>query len=194
MTVHISHIDLAYWNRLKKGDPEALGYFYDTYADKLFLTALQISDNRELAKDALQEVFIELWNYRETIAEIKHSPSYLVKVLRSILIKRLKKENLTSYYQIEESWVCSDRNMEDIIISSDTYKENNNTLHRALSRLTARQKLILQLRFYDGLSNEQIARKLCINYQSVSNLVFRTILRLRMQMCTVIIFSYLRLC
>lgn len=182
MSEQAFNIDAVYWSRLKLGDPGALGYLYDKYADKLFLAASRLTNNRELAKDALQEVFIELWNYRETLADVNHSQSYLVKVLRSILLKKLKKENTLSPFIAEESLVSSEQSMEDIIISSDADREKKSKLHRALSNLTSRQKLILELRFYEGLSYEQIADRLSMNYQSVNNLAFRTILNLRRHM------------
>jgi RNA polymerase sigma factor (sigma-70 family) len=183
----VPYMDTVYWNRLKKGDSQALGYFYDKYVDRLFIAAMRMTGNRELAKDALQEVFIELWNYRNTISDITHSHSYLVKVMRSILIKKLKKESLTSYSLVEESLVFSEQSMEDIIISSDTDKEKETRLHKALTNLTKRQKLVLEMRFYQGLSYEQIAVKLSMNYQSVNNLAFRTILRLRSQLHAILL-------
>ncbi|MES1217222.1 MAG: sigma-70 family RNA polymerase sigma factor [Bacteroidota bacterium] len=183
----VPSIDSAYWARLKKGDSQALGYFYDKYVDRLFIAAMRITDNRELAKDALQEVFIELWNYRNTISDVTHSQSYLVKVMRSILIKKLKKENLISHNLVEESLIYSEQSMEEIIISSDTDREKKTKLLRALSNLTNRQKLVLEMRFYQGLSYEQIADKLSMNYQSVNNLAFRTILRLRNQLHIILI-------
>ena len=61
-------------------------------------------------------------------------------------------------------------------------REKKYKLQLAVSTLTKRQKLILELRFFKGLSYDQIAEKLCMNYQSVNNLAFRTILSLRRQM------------
>ena len=184
------YIDTVYWNRLKKDDSQALGYFYDKYVDKLFIAAMRITNDRELAKDALQEVFIEIWNYRKTLSNVTHSHSYLVKVMRGILIKKLKKERLTGYTLIEESLVFSEQSIEDIIISSDTDKEKKSRLHRAVSNLTNRQKLVLEMRFYQGLTYEQIANKLRMNYQSVNNLAFRTILRLRNQLHFILFITY----
>lgn len=178
----ILHADAAYWARLKKGDPEALGYLYDNYVDKLFSAALQIMNNHDLAKDALQEVFIEIWNYRETIGAVQYSQGYLMKVLRNILIKKMKKEQLTGPLAMEESVACPEYNREESLIFHDMDREKRNRLGRALSNLTSRQILILKLHFYEGLTYEQIADKLCMNYQSVNNLAFRTISRLRSHM------------
>ncbi len=58
-----------------------------------------------------------------------------------------------------------------------------------MSNLTSRQILILKLRFYEGLSYEQIADKLSMNYQSVNNLAFRTIMRLRQNMYSLILLA-----
>lgn len=177
----------ACWGRLKNGDPAALGELYDSYVDKLFLAASSLTDNRELAKDALQEVFIELWNYRETIGDIRYPQAYLVKVLRSILIKKLKKENGKKYYPVEAALLHLEGSREDSIISSDGDKEMSLKLNHALSRLTTRQKLILRLHFYEGLSYEQIADQLSMNYQSVNNLAFRTIRHLRSMLLSVLL-------
>ena len=38
------------WKGLQNGDPDALGYLYDNYVDKLFAAACRLTDNRELAK------------------------------------------------------------------------------------------------------------------------------------------------
>ena len=67
-------------------------------------------------------------------------------------------------------------------------KENENKLKNALSQLSARQKQVLQLHFDDGLTYEQIADKLSINYQSVNNLAFRSISRLRNLMTSILFF------
>jgi len=187
----IPPIDAVYWNRLKKSDVQSLGYFYDKYVDRLFIAAMRITDNRELAKDTIQEVFIELWNYRKTLGDIIHSYSYLIKVMRSILFKKLKKENRISRSPLDESFAFSEQSIEDIIISADIDKEKKSRLHRALSNLTSRQKLVLEMRFYQGLSYDQIADKLSMNYQSVNNLAFRTILRLRNQLHIFLIVTYI---
>jgi len=191
MKTKTANMDTACWSRLKKGDPQALGYLYDTYADKLFTSALRMTTDRELAKDCIQEVFIELWNYRNTLGDIIHSYSYLIKVMRSILFKKLKKENRISRSPLDESFAFSEQSIEDIIISADIDKEKKSRLHRALSNLTSRQKLVLEMRFYQGLSYDQIADKLSMNYQSVNNLAFRTILRLRNQLHIFLIVTYI---
>ena len=49
-----SKLDFDWWNDLKNDDPQALGYLYDAYVDKLFLSAMYITTDRELEKDAIK--------------------------------------------------------------------------------------------------------------------------------------------
>lgn len=174
--------DVACWKELKQGNPEALGYLYDTYIDRLFHTAFKMTDNRELAKDALQEVFIEIWHYRNSIGEVNHSHSYLAKVLKSIILKKVKTKLVINVLSDNEQGIDFDDNIEQTIIQTDLAREQKSRLHKALSQLTARQKQVVQLRFFEGLTYEQIAVKLSMNYQSVNNLAFRAMLNLRKQM------------
>lgn len=178
--------EIEWWNDLKNDNPQGLGHLYDAYVDKLFISAMHITTDRELAKDAIQEVFIEIWNYRKSLGEISNSRAYLTKVLGRILFKKLRKSHLYVVDDIAET-VSTDLNAEERIISFDNEMENHHRLNVAISKLSKRQKLILELSFYQSLTYEQIADKLNLNYQSVNNLAFRTFRRLREAMTPVII-------
>lgn len=178
----IYHNDAACWKELKKGNPDALGYLYDTYIDRLFSTAIKMTDNRELAKDALQEVFVEIWHYRNSIGDVNYSYSYLAKVLKSIILKKVKTKIVINTLADYDLRADDNENIEEALVLSDTVKEQTTMLNNALSNLTTRQKQVVKLRFFEGLTYEQIAAKLCMNYQSVNNLAFRAMLNLRKQM------------
>jgi len=167
------------WKGLQNGDPEALGYLYDTYAGKLFEAASRITSNRELSKDALQEVFIDIWNYRSSLGTVIYIQSYLVKVLQNIIFKKLKAASLSPDREAFFEMINPDNNIEEKLIAADTERETSGRLRRACLQLTERQQTVIKLRFYEGLSYVQIAEKLRMNYQSVNNLVFRTLSTLR---------------
>ncbi len=174
--------DTACWKQLKSGDPGALGYFYDTYIDRLFQASLKMTDNRELAKDALQDVFIEVWHYRASIGDVQHTYSYLVKVLKSIILKKVKSKVIINELIEKDQGIFREENIEEAIISADMATEQKNRLNKAIGQLTSRQKQVVRLRFFEGLTYEQIAARLSMNYQSVNNLAFRAMLSLRRQM------------
>jgi RNA polymerase sigma factor (sigma-70 family) len=69
--------------------------------------------------------------------------------------------------------------VETDIIENETYASQMISLRQAIRALSLRQQEIIQLRYYQGFSNEQIAELMDLNYQSVSNLLHRSLLRLR---------------
>jgi RNA polymerase sigma factor (sigma-70 family) len=165
------------WKGLQNGDPDALGFLYDAYADKLFDAALWVTGNRELIKDSLQDVFIEIWNYRSSLSTVTHPQSYLIKVLHNIIFKKLKAASPILINGEEIAYGAL--NAEEQLVADDTARENASRLKNACRRLTARQQTVIQLRYYEGLSYKQIATRLRMNYQSVNNLVFRTLTSLK---------------
>jgi RNA polymerase sigma-70 factor (ECF subfamily) len=177
--------DHVWWNDLKNDDPKALGHLYDTYINQLFISAMHITNDRELAKDSLQEVFIEIWHYRKTITRVDNSLSYLNKILERIIYKRLQKAKL---FIVDEPLdaLSQELNAEEKWIASDSDIEQRARLNIALSKLTRRQKQVLELSFNQRLSYENIAQRMDMNYQSVNNLVFRAIRRLRESITPVI--------
>lgn len=179
MSEYIFQDDITCWQRLKEDDANALGHLYDSYIDRLFTAAIKITDNRELAKDALQEIFVEIWHYRKSITNVNNSYGYLLKVLKSIILKKLKKQYTLSEFTEKHIGQQNDLNVEEAMVYADMENERRSRLTNALTYLTSRQKEVVKLRFYDGLTYEQIAEKLRMNYQSVNNLAFRAMVSLR---------------
>jgi RNA polymerase sigma factor (sigma-70 family) len=187
MPEHNLHTETDCWTAIKNDDPQGLGHLYDAYVDKLFISAMLITNDRELAKDAIQEVFIEIWNYRKSLGDIRNSQAYLTKVLRRILFKK-QRFNQHIHFAIDTgAMIATEQNAEELIMSSDTEREKQGRLRVAIAELSKRQKEIIELRFYHGLSYDQIAIKMGMNYQSVNNLAFRTYRRLRVAMTPLIL-------
>ena len=53
--------DLELYERVRKKDKEALEILYDRYERILYAFVLQLTKDRDLAEEAMQEVFIKLW-------------------------------------------------------------------------------------------------------------------------------------
>ncbi|MFS8616009.1 MAG: sigma-70 family RNA polymerase sigma factor [Solitalea sp.] len=174
-----NNADASYWKSLKCGNPDALGYFYERYAAKLFAAAYRMSQDRDLAMDAVQETFVVLWNYRQTLGDIRHSQGYLVKVMRSVLLKTLRAVEAMVQEELAGHCALAVSDVEEQIVLADAEQERKEKLNHALSQLSHRQKTIVELHFYKGLTREQIAARLGINYQSANNLLFRSMAQLR---------------
>jgi RNA polymerase sigma factor (sigma-70 family) len=68
---------------------------------------------------------------------------------------------------------------EEIIIQGEACEQRQQALKQALQSLPARQKEVLFLRYYNGMSYDEIEQILSINYQSIRNHIYRATQRLR---------------
>jgi len=173
------------WKSFLSGDKKAFSALYYMYADVLFSYGYKIVNDREVVKDAIQELFIKLYNNRENLNDTEHVKFYLFKALRNRLISKLESRTIISLdahnddllFEIEIASTEEDDDPEDIF-SEDQKKE----LSRAMKTLTSRQREAIYLRYIREIPIEDIADMLNMNYQSARNLIHRSILKLRKEL------------
>ncbi len=132
---------------------------------KLFNFARLMLEDNEEAQDAVQEVFLKLWNYRNKMESVKNIEAFAMKTTKNWCIDRLKAKKpvyIDSYtrnydYREEQS------NPHDILESSYTMKELNDIIRD----LPEQQRMIIQLRDVEGYEFEEIADIMNINVNTV---------------------------
>lgn len=195
--MHIYNSESDIWKSFLSGNEKAFSTLYYMYADVLFSYGYKIVNDREIVKDAIQELFIKLYNNRENLSETEHVKFYLFKALRNRIISKLESRTLISLdadnddllFEIEIASTEDDDDPEEIF-SEDQKKE----LSRAMKTLTSRQREAIYLRYIREISIEDIAAMLNMNYQSARNLIHRSIQKLRKELLTaifILLHSYL---
>ena len=173
------------WTALKNGEVNALGTLYDLYANKLFAIALQINGNRDLAKDEIHNLFLDLYKYEKKLADVKNIEGYLVIALKRRLYKHgnSKVINFENEWEIQGDQVVNSANVvishEEKLVREEHKTEDHNRLERIMSKLTEHQQKILRLRFNEGKTYEEIAEDLGLNVSSARTLVYRTLKTIR---------------
>ena len=183
----IETADKVLWSRFKKGDRESFSLIYQQNITALLNYGLKINADSAILKDNIQDLFIELWNTRVNLSEVDSIKFYLFKALRFKLIRFEKKQavsNKLSLILLETPKEKTDLSTEDKIIDEETHENQRELLQKALMSISTRQKEAIQLRFYHGFTHEQIADLMQLNYQSVSNLLYTAILRIREKLKT----------
>lgn len=166
------------WLRFKNGDRDAFASLYQRHSIALIAYGARLCPDRDLLKDQIQELFVELWNSRENLSETDSIRFYLLKALRYKLIRLEKRRHSrTSFEAIPYDLQVAP--VEASIVERELHESYAHVLKDALGHLTLRQREIIQLRFYQGLSHEQIAELMDVNYQSVSNLLYKALCRLK---------------
>ena len=168
------------WSRFKKGDQEAFAILYNHHVDKLYSFGTKLCKDEEAVKDALQELFLELFLKRE---KIKISPEnlkfYLLLALKRTLIKKMQADRKITHNFNEALDFEPEYSIENQIIEQERDAEINLKVVNALNQLPAKQKEAVYLRFNEALEYNDIAGILEITVESVRKQVHRALKTVR---------------
>jgi RNA polymerase sigma-70 factor (ECF subfamily) len=186
--------DCGLWLQFRNGDKEAYARLYQRFAIDLVCYGGKICNDPEMVKDAIQDLFVELWQSRENLSPAESIKFYLLRALRYKLIRAEKKrqqQNPLAVIYSKNTFNRFEVSVESAIIDKESRESQVNRLRKAVHSLTKRQQEVIQLRFYHGLSHEQIAQLMNMNYQSVSNLVYSALSSIRKNLKTPILATML---
>lgn len=168
--------DKELWDLLRKNNKEAFSLLYKRHIEALFNFGLKLTSNREILKDTLQELFTEFWNKRQTLSEVTHVKVYLMKSFRYKLLRAIAHSQKKRTYSLEELLqTVSNPKLHDTELALERKKR----LKKILQQLPERQREVIHLRYFQNLKNEEIAEILNVNYQSVSNILYRAVKKLK---------------
>ena len=177
------------WARMASGDKYAFLTLYQSHYHGLFCYGFSLSTDRELTKDCIQELFLEIWNTRTTLnKDVKNVRSYLFTWLRRKMsreLARIAKENCPDELMVEFSSIQS--SYEDLLIAFQQSEEKKEDLRRALKKLTKKQLEIIKLKFFENLSYRAIATQTSLTPRTVYNLIYEAIRHLRESMKVLLI-------
>ena len=168
------------WKRFVSGDNAAFKYVFKHYYTSLYGYGVKLSGNPELVKDCLQEIFRDLWERRDELGHIETPKVYLFVSLRRNILKKIKQDRLSDR-DLEEidDQLPIQFGKEELIIEDEVKIQQRKQLRDALNQLPDRQKEIVFLHFYNGMSYGEIEEILSINRQSVRNHMYRAMETLR---------------
>ena len=173
-----------FWNCIKRGDEQAFNSLYEQYADMLYGYGMKIIADEELVGNAIQSLFVYLYEKRKTISEPNSVSAYLCVSLKRLISLEVKKRRDSRNVSIEDvSYPDYDFELEiDIektMIAAECDKELLNSLQQALDTLTKRQREIVYLKYFKEMNNNEIATIMDLSIQTVKNTNTQALARLR---------------
>lgn len=173
--------DEQLWGSLQNGDSEAFTVLIQRYSRFLLSYGRKFTSDQELVKDSVQDLFTELWLYRKNLSKVTSIHSYLLVSLRRKIFHSFKSFSHIALENPEEEEYpfMITFSVQEQLVESETEQQQLDQLNHMLNILPARQKEVLYLKFYQNLSNQEIAELLKVQYQSVSNLLQRALAFLR---------------
>ena len=185
--------DSLLWQALKRSEKAAYEILLKKYYPIVLNYGVRFYKDKEFVKDCVQDLFIEIWNRREYLADVVSVKSYLLHSIRKNIIR----ESSRLKWFREADKISDDHDfdvefdIETYLISREVENELLQKLRFELDKLTKRQREAIFLRFNQDLSYEEIAIIMDINYRSVVNLIHEAIKAIRKNWFTVLLSSFL---
>jgi len=172
--------DTFLWNEFKAGDKTCFNTLFRRYYSELYYYGIKNFSDPDLVKECIQEVFIRIWETRESLGNVENVRAYLIVSLRRIILAQKKKVMLQQHIglrQVENSPFLFDLNeFEKHEEISDGVRK---ILLAAINSLTRKQRELVMLFFYYELSYAEIAEVIGITVPALRNLMYRTLIHLR---------------
>jgi RNA polymerase sigma factor (sigma-70 family) len=169
------------WSNFKGGDFASLGILFEIHYQELFYYGIKIVALPELVKDTIQDLFADVWERRDKMVSVDNFKAYLIISLRRELVRRITRIRKESSSEVLASLQFS-FSPEDFLISDEESQNHTKLLSRSMEGLTDRQREVILLRFFHSLEFSEISQVLEMNIQSVRNLLFRSLDKIRKDM------------
>jgi len=165
---------------IRDGNMDALSRVYFQFYDQLLSYGLKHTSDQQAVEDSIQNTFLNLIKSRKNIGHVKNLTGYLLVSFRrqlfqftsnqknTILSEKLNDENF-DYFKSSDSDKLENENMELML----------SVIEESMESMSSRQREILFLKFYSGISYEEIAQMLNISVDSCYKSVYRSIKALK---------------
>ncbi len=164
---------------LAEGQVNALSILYDRYARLVYSLAYKILENAEEAEDITQEVFLTLWRRNTYDPKRGSLSSFLTTMTRSRAIDKLRSkgarlrvlQRLQGTVRIEPNTPTP--------LEQASMGERSQVIRGALAQLSETERQVLEIAYYEGLSQSEIAKRLNIPLGTVKTRSRQGLLKLR---------------
>lgn len=156
--------------RLKDGDTLAFELIYDRYKAQLANNLIKLLRDDELAKDALQDLFIRIWNSRKNIDPSKSIKSYMYRIAENLVIDYYRK--LSKDKEMQARILAEKDHWYDQIGDIISISDNTALLYRVIDQLPPKQKEAFVLHKIEGKSYKEISQLMGISHSTINKHIY----------------------
>ena len=160
LAVGTAEADIELVQRLQRRDPRALADLYDRYGRLAYSLILRVVRDAGIAEDLVQETFLRVWNRVHAFDARKGSIGpWLLAVARNRAIDYLRpaagrERNSVEFEETDQPSLFVD--MEQGILTSDRAR----LVKAALEKLSIQQRQVIELAYFEGLSQTEMADRM----------------------------------
>lgn len=169
--------------RMAAGEKDAFSCLYQMFYNKLLRYGTIIVAEQDLVKDAIQDLFAWILDNPGKLQSIQNIEVYLFQSLKKNLHHHIKARNrkgiILRQFSHSQHIPANPDNIEQRIIRKENQDFDRYWVRKQISELPPRQKEIIYLRYYEGLSYDEIAEIIATSNQVVRNYASRALQRIR---------------
>jgi RNA polymerase sigma-70 factor (ECF subfamily) len=164
--------------RAQGGDPRSLAELYDRYSSLLYPVALRILRSVSDAEDALQDTWLQVWRRSATYDPRRGTvAAWFLTIVRSRALDRYR--SLASRSRAESKLDPEPLKYSNDASSSASLPLLSARVREALASLPPQQRQVLEIAYFEGLSQTEIAARLRAPLGTVKSWARQGLMRLR---------------
>jgi len=165
----------------RSGSSQAFGIFYDRYGELVYRLSLRILNSSQEAEDLTQEIFILLSRNTTYDSNRGAIATFLTVLTRSRAIDRLRKTRSQQQHlqKWEQSISLEHEPSNSSLMENASLAERSEKVKSALANLPDKHRQVLEMAYFDGLSQTEIAKALNTPLGTVKSWARNGLIRLR---------------
>lgn len=150
---------------VRSGNRPAFREVYNRFHKQLYIIALRYLKHSELAEDAVQDVFINLWLKKQTLNPDLSLKAFMATCLKNHVLNMIRsnKKKIANTFELTEAHhPVSNCTSDDIQM-----KEYTKIMHAGVNSMPEQKKRVFEMKVFKGESNSVVAAKLGISINTV---------------------------
>ena len=162
------------------GDNHAFSELYDLYVHILYNYGIKLTQDQELLKDCIHDVFTKVYTKRNENHSINNLNSYLIISLKNRLLDEFRRNTFTDDGEVEcYAYRRAAEDVEHDYLTTERELMQSAQVAHLMNHLTRRQRQAITLYYLEERKYDEICDIMKMNYHSVRNLMHRGMLKLR---------------
>ena len=171
------HIELLSKKISQHSDQQAFKELYLVYFDRLYKFSFSILHSSEFAEEAVNDVFLNIWQKRSSLKNIENLRNYLFTSTKNTsfnYLSKFRKERNTTLDDVLVRFEIDELTPETAFFTNEVRHE----IEQAINQLPPKTKLVFQMAKVEGLKYKEIAEILNISVNTIDNHIATAIKKL----------------
>jgi RNA polymerase sigma-70 factor, ECF subfamily len=145
---------------LRAGQRKALEVLYDRYVGLVYSIAYKILGNSQEAEDLTQDIFVTFWQQESFDPSRGSLKSFLGLLTRSRAVDKIRRRNTTNGFLERWQKIVTEESSDPMPLEKASMEECQEAVQLAMQQISDEQRLVLEMNYYEGLSQAKISQEL----------------------------------